>query len=607
MRFLHILTILLIMTLTASAYEFVGTINGEVSGDQFGSAIATVDFNADGYPDMVVSAPAADDAGLSSGKVYIYYGGPDADTIPDLHLVGTASSFFGQALSSAGDFNNDGYEDLLVGASFYDIPATSAGAVFLYYGGPSPDTAVDHIFQGEAGGDYFGTSVAGIEDFNNDGFNDIAIGAYRADWGTFTGSGKAYIYYGGTSPDFTADQVLVGAADGERFGYDIASGDFNGDLESDLAVGAYSYDTGEINVGRIYIFYGGSSPDSIPDMTITGDSAGYKFGWSLTTGLVNNDGDIDLVMGSDGVSIDTFSTGRTYVFYGGAGFDASPDDSFSLGRLQADLLGLDVASGVDINGDGFDEIVAGMPGNNDGSTDAGGAVVLAGGTSISVDTTVYGSSAFEESGEAVGMWPWYGSSTTFVVAVGAPSYNSFTGRLFVYSTAAPSVNNPPVINSVGDKFVAAGETLGFPVSASDPDGTIPSLSANNLPGGASFVDNQDGTGTFSWATAISDTGAYSVTFVASDGSLADSTTATITVIDTAGCCIVRGNVDHTGTEPNVSDLTYLVDYLFRGGSLPPCPAEGDVDGNGEINVSDLTYLIDFLFRGGSTPPPCPSR
>jgi hypothetical protein len=77
----------------------------------------------------------------------------------------------------------------------------------------------------------------------------------------------------------------------------------------------------------------------------------------------------------------------------------------------------------------------------------------------------------------------------------------------------------------------------------------------------------------------------------------------------AGCCIgIRGNVDGSGVDdPNIADLTFLVDYLFRGGLPPPCMEEGNVDGDpGEqVNVADLTYLVDYLFRGGPPPPYCP--
>jgi len=75
-------------------------------------------------------------------------------------------------------------------------------------------------------------------------------------------------------------------------------------------------------------------------------------------------------------------------------------------------------------------------------------------------------------------------------------------------------------------------------------------------------------------------------------------------IGDACCCIERANVDGNNGV-NVADLTYLVDYLFKGGDSPPCPEEGNVDSTGDINVADLTYLADYLFKGGTEPPPCP--
>lgn len=73
------------------------------------------------------------------------------------------------------------------------------------------------------------------------------------------------------------------------------------------------------------------------------------------------------------------------------------------------------------------------------------------------------------------------------------------------------------------------------------------------------------------------------------------------------CCQgIRGNTDGDGTESiNVADLTFLVDYLFKGGPAPACEAEANADGASAINVADLTYLVEYLFKGGPPPPDCP--
>jgi hypothetical protein len=75
------------------------------------------------------------------------------------------------------------------------------------------------------------------------------------------------------------------------------------------------------------------------------------------------------------------------------------------------------------------------------------------------------------------------------------------------------------------------------------------------------------------------------------------------------CCDgdgMRGNVDGDVMEQiNIADLTYLVDFLFRAGIVPPCCEESDVQVDGNVNIADLTYLVDYLFRNGPQPPPCP--
>ena len=76
------------------------------------------------------------------------------------------------------------------------------------------------------------------------------------------------------------------------------------------------------------------------------------------------------------------------------------------------------------------------------------------------------------------------------------------------------------------------------------------------------------------------------------------------------CCVGdRGNLDNLGDpeQPNVSDLIYIVEFLFRSNIPPLCEREGDIDGSGgitPINISDLTYMVSYMFLGGPPPVPC---
>ena len=79
-------------------------------------------------------------------------------------------------------------------------------------------------------------------------------------------------------------------------------------------------------------------------------------------------------------------------------------------------------------------------------------------------------------------------------------------------------------------------------------------------------------------------------------------------IGDACCCVIRGDVDHSGVLPiDIADLVYLVDFMFNAGPEPGCPNEGDVDGSGifPIDIADLVYLVDYMFNQGPVPPACP--
>jgi hypothetical protein len=107
--------------------------------------------------------------------------------------------------------------------------------------------------------------------------------------------------------------------------------------------------------------------------------------------------------------------------------------------------------------------------------------------------------------------------------------NSAYINLSVSQGQPEELNRAPVLNTIGDKTVEAGSTLTFMVSASDPDGAVPGLSASDLPGTATFVDHGSGTGTFNWTPTVADVGNHLITFMAADGAATDSETISITV------------------------------------------------------------------------------
>jgi hypothetical protein len=70
--------------------------------------------------------------------------------------------------------------------------------------------------------------------------------------------------------------------------------------------------------------------------------------------------------------------------------------------------------------------------------------------------------------------------------------------------------------------------------------------------------------------------------------------------ESASCCNLPGDANNSGAI-NALDVTFLINYLYKGGAVPPCAPEGDINGNGVINALDVTYLINYLYKGGASP------
>ncbi|MBD3335241.1 MAG: hypothetical protein GF355_06965 [Candidatus Eisenbacteria bacterium] len=335
---------------------------GDEAEEQFGVAAALGgDFDSDGFADLAVGASTSDAGGENAGQVCVYLGGSAPPAEPDLELMGEPGSFFGAAVAWAGDVNDDGFEDLLVGAFRDDEAGTLAGKAYLYLGGDPFDGAADLVLTGPSAGAYFGRAVAGAGDLNLDGWDDFAVGAPR------TAAGTVFVYFGGGVPDTIPDLVLQGPGEDSRFGTAVAgAGDVDGSEGPDLLVGASRVSQTHTWQGGAFLFSGGAGLDDLPDWSVLGEGGGDHLGSSVAgAGDVNGDGAQDILVGApywnDGTIIDA---GAAYLYFGGAELDTIIDFSLT-GDAQEDQLGRCVAGLGDVTGSGFSHFVAGAPGNDD--------------------------------------------------------------------------------------------------------------------------------------------------------------------------------------------------------------------------------------------------
>ncbi len=369
----------------------------EAPDDNFGWSVANAgDVNGDGYADVIVGAIYNDSAATDAGKAYVYLGGPQFSTTPFVTMTGMAANDqFGVSVGGAGDFNGDGYADVIVGARLNSLNGNAAGAAFIYFGGPAMDGNPDVILLGEAADDWFGNSVARAGDVNGDGYSDVIVGAPYNDRGG-SAAGAAYLFFGGPPLDNAPDVILVGEMHDDQFGWSVAgAGDTDGDGRSDVIVGARLHCVDKVLClgndyarGRAYLFRGGSPMDAIPDVVLNGDAANDWFGNTVAgIGDVNGDGRADIAVGAiyadpvvNGAVLS--AAGTTSIYFGGSPMDAVRDVLLP-GEQANSQAGWAIAPAGDVDGDGRADFWTTAHFYNDGLNASAGKIYLfQGGTRI---------------------------------------------------------------------------------------------------------------------------------------------------------------------------------------------------------------------------------
>ena len=374
------------------------TDEGNQANANFGNSVSTAgDVNGDGYSDVIVGVPSFDNGQNSEGAAFVYYGSDlGLSTFSNWSAEGNqADAFFGVSVSAAGDVNGDGYSDVIVGAYLIDNGESDEGAAFVFHGSASglslSSNWSDEGNQNEA---RFGSSVSTAGDVNGDGYSDVIIGSYRFENGQVD-EGAAFVYHGSSSglsltSNWSAESNQVDA----RFSYSVSTaGDVNGDGYSDVIVGAYLFDNGQLNEGAAFVYHGSASGLSLAsNFSAESNKVSAFFGWSVSTaGDINGDGYSDVIVGAYGFDDGQSLEGSAFVYHGSASGLSLTSNWNAESNQSGATFGFSVSTAGDVNGDGYSDVIIGAQLFDNGEVNEGRAFVYQGSPSGLSDTSNWNS------------------------------------------------------------------------------------------------------------------------------------------------------------------------------------------------------------------------
>jgi hypothetical protein len=423
-------------------------IQGAVVGDGTGISVSGAgDVNGDGYDDIIVGSDYADPKGRSdAGTAHVIFGKASGFSTIDLASFTSGSGGFiiqgaaagdqlGKSVSGAGDVNNDGYADVIVGAPYADPNSrSSAGAAYVIFGKASGFNTIDlasfasgfsgFIIQGAKASDFAGSSVSGAGDVNGDSYDDIIVGSSWADPNGRSDAGTAHVIFGKANgidttggiatsvfrtidlASFTSGSsgfIIQGAEADDLTGDSVSkAGDVNGDSYDDIIIGSrWANPKGRSDAGTAHVIFGKADDFRTIDLaSFTSGSSGFIIQGAkasdLTGTSVNSAGDIN-IDGYDDIIIGAVRAGTAHVIFGKAddfrtidlaSFTSGSSGFIIKGAVAGDSTGASVSSAGDINGDGYDEIIIGSYSDPEGRSDAGAAYIIFGSTTI-VTGTIY--------------------------------------------------------------------------------------------------------------------------------------------------------------------------------------------------------------------------